>query len=197
MNKLPKEKRDQLILVILLGLMALAGLYFGLIRYQFHSLASLADKTAAEEKRYDDVQATVKHAIEIRAELEQDTKTLAALEEGMATGDLNYWAHKLIPSFTHPYKVDIPQVSTPVISADDKVALLPDFPYKQAVFAIQGSAYYHDLGTFVADFENQFPQMRLMNMEIEPMPAVISGDKDREKLGFRVNVIALVKPNPS
>ncbi len=196
MNKLPKEKRDQLILVCLLGLMALAGLYFGLIRYQYSALARLKGQIDTANNRYNDVQTTVKRAIQIRAGLEQDTKTLVSLEESMAAGDLNYWAHKLIPSFTLNYKVEIPQVSTPQ-PADEKVVLLPDFPYKQVVFSIQGSAYYQELGRFVAGFENEFPYMRLMNMEIEPMPAVISGDKDKEKLGFRVNIIALVKPNPS
>ncbi len=196
MNKLSKEKRDQLILVVLLALMALGGLYFGLIRYQYGVLAELGTKISTATKRSDDVDRTVKHALQIREELEQDTRKLAALESGMATGDLSFWSQDLIFRFTHSYKVDIPQVGRPVV-ADNTVALLPDLPYREAIFAVSGTAYYHELGKFIADFENQYPHMRLLNLQIEPMPSQIAGDKDKEKLSFSMNIVTLIKPSSS
>jgi hypothetical protein len=72
--------------------------------------------------------------------------------------------------------------------------LLPSFPYKQIRFAINGTAYYHDLGKFISDFENHFPHARVVNLVIEPMS---NADNTNEKLSFRMEIIALVKPNPS
>ena len=37
------------------------------------------------------------------------------------------------------------------------VNLLPNFPYKQATLTVAGTAHFHDLGRFLADFENQIP----------------------------------------
>ena len=72
--------------------------------------------------------------------------------------------------------------------------LLPSFPYKQIQFTINGTAYYHDLGKFIADFENNFPHARMVNLVIEPASGA---DSSNEKLSFRMDIIALVKPNPS
>jgi hypothetical protein len=60
---------------------------------------------------------------------------------------------------------------------------------------IGGTSYYHDLGKFIADFENQFPLFRVLNLEMEPAPSVAGAEK--EKLSFKMDVVALVKPGPS
>ena len=57
---------------------------------------------------------------------------------------------------------------------------------------INGTAYYHDLGKFIADFENNFPHIRIVNLTIEPASA---GEPGNEKLSFRMDIVALVKPN--
>jgi hypothetical protein len=58
---------------------------------------------------------------------------------------------------------------------------------------VSGTAYYHDLGKFLADFENEFPHIRLVNLDIQLSPAV----GDTEKLVFKVDIVTLAKPNPS
>jgi hypothetical protein len=70
--------------------------------------------------------------------------------------------------------------------------MLPNFPYKQATLTIGGTAHFHDFGKFVADFENQFPYMRLMNVTLEPASGVLAADKER--LSFRMEIATLVKP---
>jgi len=70
--------------------------------------------------------------------------------------------------------------------------LLPAFPFKQVKFAVTGTAYYHDLGRFIADFENTYPHIRVANLQVQPGDA---GD-GAEKLSFRMEVIALVKSTP-
>ena len=72
-----------------------------------------------------------------------------------------------------------------------EVDLLAGFPYRQAKLSLNGSAYYHDLGKFVSDFENNFPHMRMINLIIESA----SQGSGSEKLSFRMEIVALVKPN--
>jgi hypothetical protein len=75
------------------------------------------------------------------------------------------------------------------------VTMLPHFPYKQANLTIAGTALFHDLGKFICDFENQFPYFRVLNLSIEPVSSLMGSDK--EKLSFRLEVAALVKPGTS
>ena len=72
-----------------------------------------------------------------------------------------------------------------------EVDLLPHFPYKQLKVTVGGTAYYHDLGKFIADFENAFPHMRFANLTLEPVGG--TGDNS-EKLTFRMDIIALANP---
>lgn len=107
----------------------------------------------------------------------------------MAADDLYSWMYNSVRRFQKGYKIEIPQLSP--ISTPAPVNLLPDVPYQQATMQIGGSAYYHDLGQFVADFENAFPLMRVANLTIEL--AQTSVPADREKLAFKMDLITLVK----
>jgi hypothetical protein len=89
-------------------------------------------------------------------------------------------------NFKQQYKVEIPDIGHPEVGDVD---LFATFPYKQIRFSITGTAYFHDLGKFVADFENAFPHARVVNLVIEPV------NGGGEKLSFRMQIIELVKPN--
>ena len=43
-----------------------------------------------------------------------------------------------------------------------------------------------------SDFENQFPYIRVMNLSLEPASSLVSSEKER--LAFRMEIAALVKP---
>ena len=193
MKKLSKEKRDQFILVLLLIAGGAAALWFGLINFQKGHLRQLeADKQTAQNT-LDSWDRLIKNADHIEADLAVASKKLADQEEDMASGDLYLWLVKNIRTFKVPYKsLDIPQLGQPEVK---ETTLLPKFPYKQVTLTIGGTSYFHDLGKFIADFENQFPLFRVVNLEMEPAPAVAG--TEREKLSFKMDVIALVKPGPS
>ena len=190
MKRLSKEKRNQLIIVAAATLAVLGVIYFGLIQRQYGSIAKVAkDKRAAATKLLA-IKTTITNAAAITKELGESSATLEQTESDMATGDLYSWTYDTIRHFKQPYRVDIPEVGQPAVGDMD---LLPDFPYKQIRFSVSGTAYYHDLGKFIADFENNFPHARLVNLTVEPM----SGAENSEKLGFRMEIIALVKPHLS
>jgi hypothetical protein len=190
MNKLPKEKRDRLILVMLGTVVLLALIYFGWIRSQYGNMSRIKNDTKAAQDKLLGIEAIIKKSDATAIELADISDTLSHAEDDMVSGDPFAWTYDTIRHFKTPYKVDIPTVGQPTIGDVD---LLANFPYKQLKFNISGTAYYHDLGDFIAHFENTFPHIRVVNLGLEPTGA--TGD-DSEKLSFRMDIIALIKPNP-
>jgi len=166
-----------------------AGLWFGLIRFQQSRLEQLALSTKAAEQRLEQVRQSIETADVVEAKLGEAGKRLSAIESTMANGDLYAWTINTLRTFKVGYKVEIPQFSQ--IDGPKEMNMLAGFPYKQANMTISGTALYSDLGKFVADFENQFPYMRVLNLSLEPVPAMNGGEKER--LTFRMEIATLVK----
>jgi hypothetical protein len=131
---------------------------------------------------------------EASKQMESLTNGLAALtaqlnktEEDVAEGDLYAWTVDSIRRFKTAYHVDIPTIGQPSQSECD---LFAAFPYRQFRFVLTGTAYYHDLGKFIADFENKFPHCRILNLTMD----VGGGGVNGEKLNFRMDVAVLIKP---
>jgi Tfp pilus assembly protein PilO len=192
MTKLPKEKRNQLILAVLATLLVMAGLWFTVIRHQQDGLQRLRSQKADVESKLSRIRNTIQSSKQIEAELTVVSNKLEVQEADMASGDLYLWMVDSIRKFKQSYTVDIPQF-TPGKGAED-VSLLPKFPYKQVAVTVVGTAYYHDLGNFIADLENQYPSARILNLDLAPAPVQSSGE--REKLSFRMDIVSLVKPEP-
>jgi hypothetical protein len=189
LGKLSKEKRNQLILVVLGTAAVLGGLGFGLVKLQYDKLRDLDAKTAAAEIQLKKMEDAVKRVDLAEKVFAQASQSLTEKESGMPTGDLYSWMYTHLRQFQKNYKVEIPQVSP--ISTPVEVNLIPEFPYKQATMQIGGTACYHDLGQFLADFENAFPLVRVANLTIDLNRSPAAGD--REKLAFKLDLITLVK----
>jgi hypothetical protein len=192
-SKLPKEKLNKLILVVLATLIAIAGLYFGLIRRQNENLVRLAQEKAAAAKKLQVVGDTIRRADQIKTELDEAKTALAGAESDIASGDLYAWVINWLRQYKANYKVEIPQFSQ--LSSPVDVNLLPRFPYKQTTLTVAGTAHFHDLGRFLADLENQFPHVRLLNLSLDVNAA--SPSVESETLSFKMDIVTLAKPNPS
>jgi Tfp pilus assembly protein PilO len=190
-KRLSKEKKNQLVLVLVVTLVCLGGWGFGLIRMQYSSLRQLSENKVAAEKKLSLMRDAVKQSDRLAQDLVDSKKTLAEMESDVASGDLYSWIITTIRRFRAPYKVEIPSQSP--ISPVTDVNLLANFPYKQTSINVTGTAHYHDLGRFVADFENQFPHMRLVNLNLD----LDGGSTQPEMLAFRMEIVTLVKPNAS
>jgi len=190
-KRLSKEKKQQLIITTVVTLLCLAGWGFGLIRYQYRSLGELSGAKLSSEKKLEQMRNTVKQADRIATDFVDAKKTLAEMESDIASGDLYSWMISTMRRFRASYKVEIPSMGPLGAVAD--VNLLPNFPYKQTSINVNGTAHYHDLGRFIADFENQFPHVRLMNLSVD----LDNGGSEPEMIAFRMEVVALVKPNAS
>lgn len=188
MNAIPKEKRQKVLLVAIVTAGALVGLWFGLISLQNRGLDELASNIDGAQHKLDTARKALAAAPRLQAELDDDAGKLNAIENGMASGDLSTWVYNKVRQFKLPYRVEIPQFSS-IVEAE--TTLLPKFPYRQVKMSIGGTGYFHDIGKFVADLENQFPHLRVENLELEPAPALAGAEK--EKLSFRMDIVALVK----
>jgi len=184
--KLSKDKRNQFVLVLVGTLAVIALMWFELIRPRYTALAQVVASQSVAAKKLDGIQTAIKHATTTATELTNVTQTLSDAENDMASGDLYSWTYNTIRRFKAQYQVDIPEIGRPDVGAVD---LFSSFPFKQVKFTITGTAYYHDLGKFIADFENTYPHIRVVNLQIQPADATDGA----EKLSFRMDIIALVK----
>ena len=151
MKWLPKEKRNPFIFVVLIAGMLLALICFGLIASQRATLIRIAHERQSASDKLLGIEDTIKKTDATEKELSDVTFALNRAEEDMASGDYYSWTVDTMNLFKKQYKVEIPEIGHPAVGDVD---LFPDFPYKQISFSINGKAYYHDLGKFIADFEN-------------------------------------------
>ena len=195
MNKLPKEKRDRIIAAAIATVIAIAGIWYGLIRPQQAKLQDSARTTIKAQEKVTNAKRRVEKEKPIQIELDAARQGLKAIEDEMASGDLYSWIIVTVNKFRAAHRVEIPQFSREQVR---EVNVIPGFPYKGATFTVKGTAYYHDLGKFIADFENAFPHVRLLNLEIEPVvlpgPGAQSNPEEQEKLSFKMDIVTLIKP---
>ena len=193
LRKLPKERRNKLILVVVCALTVIAGLYLLLIRHQNENLVRLAQKGVEVRDNQRRILDAIRRASEIEADLASANKGLAEAEADVASGDLYSWVINTLRKFQAPYGVNIPQFSP--LGAVTDVNLLPGFPYKQASLSLAGTAHFHDFGRFLADLENQFPHIRVVNLSLDLNPSSVG--EDQETISFKLDLVTLVKTNPS
>ncbi len=193
---LSAEKKQHLVAVAMGTLLGICAVYFLLIGPGREDLAKLSIQTAEAEKKYADADRLVKRAQTVQEELEKLEERLAGVEAGMVQSDPVQWIRSTEIKFRSqaPYKVEIPNFP---FRGQGDMGMIPDFPYKAANYLFSGTAYYHDLGRYLSDWENQFPYIRILNLEITPEdagPLSIASDEDRERLSFTFEVSVLVKP---
>ena len=194
-KNLPKEKRDHLLLVAIITLAITVGAYFGLVKMQQRKLARIATQTTEQQDKVGGAMRLVSTHDETQQNLEDNLQKLQSLEQNMASGDMYSWVITTLNRFRADRKVEIPQFSREITT---DIGVFPKFPYKAALFHIRGTAYFHELGKFIADFENTFPHIRIQNIDMEPAAqsaATATPTSDPEKLAFKMEIVALINPN--
>jgi len=190
MNKLSKEKKQQII-AVLVGAVVLVGcLWYFVIQGQGQQKADALKKIDDTNSKIAASKKLIAQTDKSKSDLEEAKKKLDGLEEGLASGDLYSWVINLVNKFRVGRKVDIRNFSKEEII---KAGVLPDFHYQGAKYVMTGTANFHDLGKFIRDFENMFPYFHIRNLEMSP--SEVAGD-EIDKLSFRMEIVALVKPEP-
>jgi len=193
MKNLPKNKRDRLIMTGAATIIAIVAIYYLLIGRQRSSANALAKQISEQKLKVSSAERLVASTAELKRNLELANQKVISIEEGMASGDMYAWVIQTVGRFGAERKVEIPQFSREVLT---DVGIFPKFPYKAAVFNVRGTAYFHDLGRFLADFENSFPFARVQNVEMEGAgSSAATATADGEKLTFRMEIVTLINPN--
>ena len=198
MARLSKEKRDKLILVVILSISICVGLWYGIITTRKDRLAETKANIRAAITKLEKAKTLVKQADKAEAQVAAAINKLKVVEDTMASGDYYTWAIQLLYDKVRAgHEVKIIEVTRPV---KGEVGLLTQFPYQAAIFTVRGAGRYHDFGKFLADFENSFPYFRVQNISLSPgldsvvgtdTPTAVTGE---ENLSFRMEIVALVKP---
>jgi Tfp pilus assembly protein PilO len=179
-----RRKRNQLFMALGGAVILIVGLIFGLIRPQYDKLSNIKKQIRDTQDHYKSIENLIKQSNAGNAVLMGLTNELSSAESDMATGDIYAWSVDTMRHFKAGYKVEVPEVGQPSMT---EVDIFPNFPYKQLRFSLKGTGYYHDIGKFIADFENKFPHMRVLSVDLSP----VGGES--EKLTFTLDVVALVK----
>lgn len=188
MSKIPKEKRDRIILVAIATLVASAGLWFFLIKAQRTMLTTVRSEVEKARDQQARGEANLATKDQVNQQFEEATRLLAQREAAMAApNDMYSWLIQTLNTFSSGRRVEIPQFGRELPT---EVGIFPTFPYRAALFNVRGTAHYHDFGKFLADFENAYPYIRVQNIELSPVT-----DGVREKLNFNMELLTLVRPS--
>ncbi len=193
MKNFGKDKRDRLLMTGIATVIGVVAIYYFLIGGQRVARKAITKQITEQKLKVTSAERLVATTSAMKQDLDIATQKLTAIEDGMASGDMYAWVIQTVGRFGAERKVDIPQFSRE-ITAD--VGMFAKFPYKAAIFNVRGSAYYHDLGKFLADFENAFPFARVQNLDLEPgTGSAATATADAEKLAFRMEIVTLINPN--
>jgi hypothetical protein len=198
MIRLSKEKRDKLILVSIGTVAVVAGLWFGVINTRHEQIGRTRTRLEKAIEQLENAKKVVNRAPQAQADMESASRKLSAIEDTMASGDPYSWALLLIEKARVDQDVKIIDVTRPGPGA---VGVLAQFPYAAANFTVRGTAYYHDFGKFLAGFENRFPYFRVQNLSLTAGSEGTAGADNsgsravEEKLSFKMDIVALTRPN--
>ncbi|MCL4177790.1 MAG: hypothetical protein KJ072_08585 [Verrucomicrobia bacterium] len=195
--KLSKDKRDRMILVVMLTL----GFSWGLWQFVINTRSSRLKAQQTELSKQEDQLVQAGDWIERAQKVEQEmTEALAALsriEDGLAgRADPYAWSYLLLDRIRQmsPELSNLDVAGKPGIGP---VRLLPEFPYESTTFTVVGRGHYHDFGRFLAEFENEYPYFRVENIELTARSSMSdsAGTLDeREMLSLKFDIVALLEP---
>lgn len=168
MSKLSKEKRDKLILVCLLFIGALGVLYTFVLGAQRDKLSTYENQLASVRDKLSKAERLMKSGPIVESNLAENSKKLELMQKDMAPQGAYYWFLKLLEEFRTREGLDqnfLADLRQP--EATDP-GLLPKFPYRALTTGVRTSGKFHDIGRFIADFENAFPYMRVEQIRLQP-----------------------------
>lgn len=190
MNRLSKEKRDQLILAGMATVLVIAALWYLVIEAQKDALSASLKKLEDMNRKIESAQQLAKKAAKIEADFKGVKDRLDQVEADMLPLGNEYTTlFNLLKTAVAASKVEFSgDLAQPLIG---ETTLLPNFPYKSASFDTVFFAYYHDFGRFLVDFESKYPHIRVELVSVRLPDSARKNEP--EKLRFETRIIALVR----
>ncbi|MBI4659199.1 MAG: hypothetical protein HY735_10180 [Verrucomicrobia bacterium] len=211
MNKLSREKRNQLMAVAAATLALCGVLWYLVVRPKNAELQKTDEAVADAQNKIEKAQRLVKRRSAIDADLAQLHEQIAQVEAEMLpveqlTG--KKWIYdKLLNFIKDRYDVTLMNLSNDALIGK-QFLLLPKFdPYSTAAYTVELRAFFHEFGKFIADFENRFPYLRIQNLKVWPLatpmaaagpsadvPEELLNSDAKEQLRISMSVVVLYKP---
>lgn len=191
--KLSKEKQQQVIAVLIGAVLVIVALYLLVITGQQAKISKLDKDLADLQNVVNRAERDIKDEKIKLQMLAEATNQLAELEKDlMPTNEVYSTFLSLFNQFRTQQggRIDIVEISR---DRSAPLGMLGKFPYSTAMFTVRGFAHYHDFGRFLADFETQFPYMRVRQFTLTAGALEAAAS---EKLSFEMDIVTLVKPNP-
>ena len=189
MNELFKEKRNALLILAGGTLLGCLAFWYFVVRYEYGLINRKIETTVQVQGKIEVARKTALLADEMEKELEQDEEKLASFEHHMAFGDVYVWIINCLQKYRQPYGVLFLEFDPPQLG---EVDVFPKVPYKAARFAVGGTATYFGFGEFLAEFENNFPNMRIRRLDMEPASGT-SSTNDEARIAFKMEFTMLVR----
>jgi Tfp pilus assembly protein PilO len=190
-NKLSKTQRDQLLGVIIGAVALMAALWYLGVRAKQAELTRTEKKTAQMLDTLTRAEGVMRRGQEIADKLQAHAAVLDKREATLAPDrDAYYWIISTLNPFIASRKgVHLNRASQPDVS---EAGIIPNFPYKWATFHMEVTGFYHDVGRFFADLENNFPSFRVQSLAISVNNGV---GVDPDTLMFTFDLVVPVKPS--
>lgn len=205
MNKLPKDKKDRLIIIAIAVLGVVGMIYTFVIAAQKDTLSVLSVQSTGLRDKVAKADRLVRSADTLSERLAVVRKELDSHQADMAPqGQYYYWFLKLLEQFRANEGLETSFIIDITQPEFGEAGLLPRFPYKAAVFGVRASGHYKELGRFFADLENTYPFLRVQNVKLTPPTIAQIADSQNagstaplEKLNAEFKVVTLIKPGNS
>ena len=192
MNNWSPERRRKFTALVLGTLVVLVVLWQG-------GIVTLQGWLRQKRTEVDSIQTRLKLAEAARslrpqyeAEMEAGFRRIRAMEGKMAQGDLFRWVINHTLDLQDLHRVTLTSWQPQRVAELD---VPPAVPYKAATYSINGNAHYHSLGTFLADFENSSPFIRLRGLSLQAAAPGFTGATEPERLAFQIDFSILVSTN--
>jgi hypothetical protein len=192
-KKLTKTQRDQLLGIAVATPVVLLALWYLVVQAEQSQLLATQKKAADIRARLNLAEGVMRQGEEIEGRLRAHSSSLTNREATLAPDrDAYDWVLQSVKPFIQSHKgVNIISYSQPDIS---DLGLISNFPYHWASFHLKGTGYYHDLGAFIADFENNFPYFYIQNLAIS---ANAGSGIQPEKLYFTFDLVTPIVASDS
>lgn len=192
MDKLAAHKPRPLIAVSVAAIALIGALWWLVVAPLRAAVKAEVNRLAEVQHKLQNARRTMQKAKQIDADLQEASRRLEGLEQGIAQGDCYRWLVNALLAFQGAFDVEITQVEQPALLAE--APLPPKVPYKAATCVVTGVGTYHAFGFFLAEFENRYPLIRLQSLELEPAAYVETDPRASGKLTFKLKLLVLVKP---
>lgn len=134
---------------------------------------------------------TINNQDQVLIDLEESNQRLAKKETmGVASGDIYLWIVNLLLDMQKSNVVEFLEFDQPRIA---DLTIAPLLPYQAAYCRVRGIGRYHEFGKFLESFENRYPLIRLLRLELEPASDMRSNPNLPGKLSVDMEFLVLVK----